>query len=96
MTVTDDFAQRERDLGACNNTETDSVINPAIHERLDDCDTTQQMSCLFCTTVNSLCKDAGYKDNFDVRTAPLVTNQCILTAVVPLSTDNLIKGQTFW
>ena len=40
--------------------------------------------------VNSLCKDTRCKDKFDVRTTPLVTNHCILTAVVPLSTDNLM------
>ena len=40
------------------------------------------------TTVNSLCKDTRCKDNLDVRTTPLVTNHCILAAVVPLSKDN--------
>ena len=39
-------------------------------------------------TVKSLCKDTHYKDRLNVRTAPLVTNHCILTAVVPLSKDN--------
>ena len=39
-------------------------------------------------TVHSLCKDTRCKDNLNVRTAPLVTNQCILTAMVPLSKDN--------
>ena len=41
-------------------------------------------------TVNSLCKDTQRKDNLDVRTTPSVTNHCILTAVVPLSKDNLM------
>ena len=41
-------------------------------------------------TVNSLCKDGSCKDNLDVRTMSLVTNHCILTAVVPLSKNNLM------
>ena len=36
-------------------------------------------------TVMFLCKD-----NLDVRTTPVVTNGCILTAVVPLSKDDLM------
>ena len=42
------------------------------------------------STVNSLCKDTRYKDNLYVRTTPLVTNHCILTAVAPRSQDNLM------
>ena len=41
-------------------------------------------------TVNSLCKDTQCKDNLDVRTMSLLTKHCILTAVVSLSTDNLV------
>ena len=37
------------------------------------------------STVNSCCKDTRCKDNLDVRTTPLVTNHCVLTAVIPLS-----------
>ena len=43
-----------------------------------------------CSTVNSLCKDTRCKDNLNVRTTPLITNHCILTAVAPLSKDNLM------
>ena len=32
----------------------------------------------------------------DVRTTPLVTDHCMLTAVVPLNKDNLMEGQTSW
>ena len=48
------------------------------------------------TTVTSPCKDTQRKANLDVRATPLVINRCILTAVVPLSKDNLIQGQISW
>ena len=52
------------------------------------------------STVNSLCKDTQYEDKLDVRTMPVVTNHCILTAVVPLSNltirckDNFLGNQS--
>ena len=48
------------------------------------------------STVHSRCKDTRCKDNLDVRTAPLVTSHCILTAVVPLSKEDSMKRQIFW
>ena len=56
---------------------------------------TQNSVCSEYHTVNSLCKDTRCKDtrctdNLDVRTTPLVTNHCLLTAVVPLGKDNSI------
>ena len=44
-------------------------------------------------TVNSYCDDTQCKHNLDSRTRPLVTNHCILTAVVPLHKDNLMWAQ---
>ena len=41
-------------------------------------------------TVISRYKDTRYKDILDVRTMHLGTKHCVLTAVVPLSKDNLL------
>ena len=49
---------------------------------------------LLCTVISAY-KESQCKDNFDVRTTQLVSNQRILTAVAPLSEDNLIQGQFF-
>ena len=45
-------------------------------------------------TVNSPCKDTQCKDKLDVRTVPLVTNHCILTAVVLLNKDKFLGNQS--
>ena len=46
-------------------------------------------------TANSRCQDTQCKHNLDARTAPLVPKHRFLTAVVPLSEDNLMSGQIF-
>ena len=43
-------------------------------------------------TVKSHCKDAQCQDNLKLRTTPLVSNHCILTAVVLLSEENSMQG----
>ena len=43
-------------------------------------------------TVISLFKDTHCKDLLDVRTPQLLNNDCILTAVAPVSEDNTVQG----
>ena len=44
-----------------------------------------------CATMLSSCKDTWYKNNLNVRTV----QHCSLSAIVPLSKDNLIQGQQY-
>ena len=46
-------------------------------------------------TMNSLCTYTRCKDNLDVATMPLVTNHCILTAVVTLNNGQLDVRTSF-
>ena len=48
------------------------------------------------STVILQCKDPLCEDYLDVRIEKLGTNNCILTAMILLSKDNLMQGQFVW